>query len=248
MRIALCFSGGLRTFKYCYKHVIDKFKSYGEVDLFISTWNKPCYTQVKPLHDIHAIDGQGQAGLLSKDDEVTIQYLNKLTKFKRIQIEDVSIMHKIIQQTKSLKWTIMSPSRLACQYYKMQKCHELKKEYEKLHDFKYDVNVRLRCDIKIDSLPERFDLNKIYINSMVYKNHKVFKNDMINEMIYVCNNENMDIICNIYDMFLKLWTKDGFGERLSYTHFKNEGLIEKSYIHDFKIKVDRGNNNHEIIE
>ena len=67
-KIAICFSGGLRTFKICYKTIINKFKHLGKVDLFISTWEKPCYTQVKRFEDIYAIDGDNKVIKIDRID------------------------------------------------------------------------------------------------------------------------------------------------------------------------------------
>ena len=240
MRIAICFSGGLRTFKLCYKDIVSHFEKIGQVDLFISTWDKPCYTQVQKDTDIHAINGDNSFDeLLGKDETVTAEYLRTITNFAAIDIESMEVINNIVDITKNMKWTTMSPSRLVCQYYKMNRCNELKNKYADINNIKYDMNVRIRSDIKIQSIPEVFDLNKIYINDMVYVGCKVYRNNMLNEMIYIANNENMDKICKIYQNFMNVWWTAGYGEGVSFRHFKFANLLKDCVPYNFKISVHR---------
>ena len=242
MRIAICFSGGLRTFKLCYKDIVSHFEKLGEVNLFISTWENPGYTQVKRKIDIHAIEGESIfKELLNKDEKVTEEYLKSITNFSVIDIESKEVLNDIINKTKNMEWGVMSPSRLICQYYKMNRCNELKKIYAKENNINYDITVRVRCDIKIKSIPDKIDTNKIYINNMVYVNNPVFKHNMVNEMIYISNEENMDKLCNIYNNFNKLWWKDGYGEGVSFRNFLNEKLINKSIPYNFQLTIHRAN-------
>jgi len=243
-KIALCYSGGLRTFKNCYQKIVSLFEKYGEVDLFISTWEKPCYTQVKKDTDIHAIEGDTKLdGLLSRDSKVTKKYLRTITNFKVIDIEGMDVIDNIIDISKNMEWSIMSPSRLICQYYKMKRCNKLKNLYEQKYNVKYDLCVRLRCDMQIESLPKEIDLNKIYINYHVYQKCKTLTKNMINEMIYISNKENMDNICKIYDNFMKIWWIKGYGEGVSYKHFKMEKLIKDCVPYKFDLSVHRANGN-----
>jgi len=241
-KIAICFSGGLRTFKICYKTIINKFKHLGKVDLFISTWEKPCYTQVKRFEDIYAIDGDNKINdLLNKDDIITKEYLESITKFNVIDIEKMEVMDNIVETTKHMKWTELPPARLLCQYYKMARCNDLKNEYAEKNNIKYDLTVRIRCDIKVSLVPslETIEFDKIYVNSMVYPKNPAFKLKMVNEMLYMANTENMNKICDIYKDFEKVWWTNGFGEGVSYRHFHNNDLIKKCKLFNFKITVNR---------
>jgi len=243
-RIAICFSGGLRTFKLCYKTVVDTFKHLGQVDLFISTWEKPCYTQVKRFEDIYAINGDNKFNeLLKKDDTITKEYLESITKFNVIDIEKMEVMDSIVELTKHMKWTELPPARLLCQYYKMARCNDLKNEYAEKNNINYDLTVRIRCDIKITSVPllDKIQFDKIYVNSFVYVGNPTFRLKMINEMIYMANTENMNKICDIYKDFEKVWWINGYGEGVSYKHFEVNKLISKCILHNFKISVNRAN-------
>ena len=242
MKIAICFSGGLRTFKLCRKHIINLFRQIGEVDLFISTWEKPCYTEVKKNKDIHAINGKSVfKNLLGEKEIITEDYLKSLEDFKVIDIEPMTKMTEIMEPVSKLPWEIMSPTRLVCQYYKNFRCNNLKNEYAKKNNIHYDLIVRIRCDIKISSIPQKFDVNKIYLNSMVYAKNPSFKHKMINEMIYIANTENMNKICELYNDFNQVWSSNGFGEGVSYKYFLLKEFIPLCELHDFKIIVNRAN-------
>ena len=251
MKIAVCFSGGLRTFKLCYKNVISHFEKLGQVDIFISTWEKPCYTQDRRYIDIHATEGNSNfAELLDKDAVITEKYLRSISTFAAIDIESMNVMEQVINTTRDMKWTTMSPSRLICQYYKMDRCNRLKKSYEEKHNIIYNLNVRARCDIKIQSIPEYIDIDSIYFNRVIYENSIFYEymleitsdeNNKINEMFFIANNANMDKICNIYKNFTNLWWEGGYGEGVSYRSLVSEKLIQKCKIYDFGISVHRAN-------
>jgi hypothetical protein len=249
MRVAICISGGLRSFKLCYKNLNEHFSKLGNVDYFISTWDKPCYTAVSRYVDIHAINGECiYPDLLKPDEFVTEEYLRSFIDFRYVEIEPMSKMQELIDVFQYSTWSIMSPSRLMCQYYKLYRCNLLRLRHEQEHNIKYDIVIRVRPDITISSLPINIDPNKIYINDMVYIDYKTDIFDSINEMIYISNGENMDKICNIYNNFDKLWNlDDGYGERMSKKNFEMEGLLDKCVLHPFGITVERENGNSEFI-
>lgn len=245
MRIAVCFSGGLRTFKLCKDNIINLFRRYGEVDFFIATWEKPCYTQISRYTDIHAISGSTvYSELLDSEDIITSEYLSSLCNFSATYIEPMETMHSLIEDCKDLPWHIMSPSRLLCQYYLMRCCNNIKNTYEFTTGKKYDMVVRLRPDIRLARVPDVLDVDKIYINSYVYTMEPVNLNHDggINEMIYISNSDNMDNICRIYKNWNELWNpNDAYGERFSLRNFEYEGLVDKCESFDFGINVIREN-------
>jgi hypothetical protein len=250
MKIAICISGGLRTFLLCYK-TWEKFEKLGEVDYFISTWSKPCYTQVKRFEDIHAKDGDTiYSELLKKNEYITHEYLNKLLRFKCKSIVGMDQMDRLIDYSEKFKWNIMNPSRLVCQYFLMKECnYNLSKVMNNSsNNIKYDIVVKTRPDITIENIPENIDPNKIYVNKYVYQKQPSLEDRMINEMIYIANPENMNKICNIYDNFEDLWApQDAFGERMSYKNFEKEGLLDKIELFEYGITVKRENGNDEYM-
>lgn len=235
MKIAVCYSGGLRTFKKCYQQNHEVISKLGDVDYYISTWEKPCYTKVARFDDVLAINGTTiYDDLLSPDEKVTYGYLNSLMKFSGKAIHSMETMDRIIEPSRELPWHIMSPARLYCQYFQMAYCF-----YELVPKDHFDIVIRLRPDVTIEKLPE-IDPEKIYINHMTYPGCPAVETDSINEMIYVSNYDNMKKICKIYENIPDLWNKDdAFGEKMSWKNFQKENLLDKCETFDFGLKVVR---------
>jgi hypothetical protein len=246
MRVAVCYSGGLRTFKKCYEQNHRVLSQLGELDYYMVTWEKPCYTKVARYDDIHAVMGDTiYEDLLKPDDIITTSYLNNILKFKICKVESMDIMNLLINSCKDMSWHIMSPSRLICQYYMMSVCNA----WKNVSDIKYDLVVKLRPDVTISNIPADIDPDKFYINNIVYKDTKADIMDMINEMIYISNPENMNKMCNIYKNFRDLWEiQTGYGERVSRNNLEREGLLDKCEYFDFGITVIRENGKNEYIK
>ena len=128
MRVALCFSGQIRSFEKS-KENLEKFilsnnENELQIDVFLHTYYKygdfeyrNYYSQNDPL------DFYGNY----KD----IDFSKIITFFKPISFKFESPHYE--QNSKSM-------------FYSMYKCNELKREYEELYKFKYDIVVKLRYD------------------------------------------------------------------------------------------------------
>jgi hypothetical protein len=221
----------------------------GDVDYFMATWEKPCYTKVERYNDIHAIGGDTiYDDLLKPDDIITDNYLKSFLPFKKTIIMPMNIMDLLIESCQDLKWSIMSPTRLVAQYYMMNTCNAWRKSQEDKLGKKYDLIVRLRPDILIGKIPVISDLEKVYINNIVYKDTPADLSDMVNEMIYISNGSNMDKICKIYENFRSLWNiNEGYGERISRNNLELMGLLDNCETFDFNLTVIRENGNDEVV-
>jgi hypothetical protein len=246
MKIAVCYSGCLRTFKKCYEKNHGVLSKHGDLDYYITTWENPCYTKVARYDDIHAINGDTiYDDLLNPDEKITDSYLRQFLPFKKIMIESMEVMDSIINSCSDMPWNIMSPSRLLCQYYMMSSCNSWMRD----SGVDYNLVVKLRPDVIIKKFPNVENTDVIYLNSVVYKETKTDLLDMINEMVYVTNPENMNKICNIYRNFRNLWdVRVGYGERISRDNLENENLLDKCKLFDFEIEVIRENGNNELIK
>jgi len=241
VKIAVCYSGGLRTFIKCYEQNHKVLSQLGEIDYYISTWESPCYTKVARFDDVLAVNGYTiYDDMLRPDEIVTEKYLKSFLDFKKIDIESMDRMEEILKPYETLPWHIMSPLRLVSQYYKLKRAFDLV-------DGDYDLCVRIRPDVVIHQLP-KISLDKIYMNHMVYVECAAISTGTINEMLYISNMENMRKMCNIYENFDKLWNiHDAYGERMSYKNLEIEGLLEKVELFDFDLRVIRENGRDEYI-
>lgn len=143
MRVAICLSGQLRTWKKCSKSVQKLIKYLNNnVDIFCHTWNfdnDPRLTISRTGKDTIKIHSQ------TIIDEVVSTY--KPVKY-RVEdrernlktINDVIVgASNIKNQTPPIIWS--SP-----QFYSLGESAKLKSEYELENNFKYDVCIRLRYD------------------------------------------------------------------------------------------------------
>jgi hypothetical protein len=165
MKIAICFSGLIRTGCLAYPNIINFI---GELlpncDFFIHTWNidedksppissKECDTQ---LHNYLTIPLSYEL-LPSKKNKIL-----ELYKPKKYKIDDNLIKNISISNTAPL-------------WISVHETNKLKTQYELEHDFKYDYVINTRLDILFE--PHYKLINEI----------NLLKNNKVNPQIVVCN-------------------------------------------------------------
>lgn len=129
MKIAICLSGQLRTGLECIENQLRLFEQLPEVDIFVHTWSSNTNKRW------NLVDGSLSTPV---PENILTQYREKI-KPKSMLIEDPSEL-KLVQSVKS---------REALHYSFMKSVH-LKRQYEKLHNFEYDVVIKMRPDVIFD--------------------------------------------------------------------------------------------------
>jgi len=175
---------------YCeniYKSIIEPF----DADVFISTW------------DFDGIDNM-------------IEYYNP----KLIRDIASNILENDITDTDNQNWSICNVDILKNHqypmYYKIYDCNELKKEYELLNNFKYDLVIRSRLDLKFGdkhesvsiepylTIMDKDEIKDVINNDVLYlrKDPYKFANRKIDNWIWdqfaFSNSGIMDIYCSTY--------------------------------------------------
>lgn len=208
MKVAICISGHLRT----YKKNIDLFNQRilspinsiaDQVDIFIHTWDK-----------IDTVDSwtYKTRGIFNKSEqEPDIEFLKQNLNYKKLVIEiqrdkfeelnisnilgvDVKEYNSIYNGAESYT-NITDGNGLFFQIpmvYKWWACNELKKEYEQEKNFNYDYVVRHRMDALPDKpiIPDFFTGKTLLLN---FKNHLG-----IGDLIWISDNDTMNIMCDFY--------------------------------------------------
>lgn len=243
--IVVAYSGGLRTFKHCYRHndILLKLNGYNPV-YYIATWDFPCYTQVKRYEDIYACNGDTiYDELLKKDDKVTKEYLNTIGSFHGSLVFPKIHMDNLLKQF-NMDWKVMHPGRLACQYFLMQMSSTIIET-----DHRELPVLRLRPDIVLQRIPkiQSLDLDKIYINDMMCIGEKTDLSKSINEMVYLSSFHNFHKISKINIMLEDYLTENSYGEQVSRDHFAAMDLIKDCLLFPYDITVVRENGNNECI-
>jgi len=204
MKTAICFSGAIRSFNTCIpsimKYLIEPVKQYtGEdPDIFVHMWN---ISEIDPNLDVNF--------KLRKTNSNETDLINIL-KPKKCEIHeyDAEWQTKIISGIDMHKVEFKDPEskqyayNAICMYYKIMKACELKSEYEKENNFKYDVVIRARLDFILEDYVVgewiKKDLSKSIVLPIDRFNHK--KPMLItNDKYFASNSENMDNMCNIYN-------------------------------------------------
>lgn len=223
MKIAICYSGNLRTFSHCVKNHAEIIK---EADVYFSTWdtikfsnkdNDPWHTRIT----------------IPAPETVTENYIinNTPSNFtiKNIKIDnEKDCVIKDIKQNKYLSY----------QYFKIWDAYQL---ILNSHN-NYDYIIRLRPDITIDSMV--YVPNKIVFNEYTWYNY-TYNNTTktINEMIWVSDMNRMQKSVNIYDNLAildsKLDKEKIFGESICFANLEHENLLQDLYTHNFNYRVIR---------
>lgn len=200
MRIAICISGFIRTWKY----TKNSFKNYlcnnPNVDVFIHTY-KQNYFECSSNKE-NEIYSEEQIAKMFEDINVkTIIVEDRDDILKTLNLEnDILNNSNIIKESSSSDSTNLNIAlRIYDQVRKIELCNNLKKDYENKNGFKYDIVVRTRFDILYLSYP-RWNLLTDNIMLTGYGSMGGYPSDCVS----AGKNNVMDIISNRYSNFYKL--------------------------------------------
>jgi hypothetical protein len=186
MKIAVCFSGQFRTARECASNLKAFFSSdEHEVDFFIHTWDNTSYknfnaTNIYPRRDRY----------LTEDD---IEFLKETYNPKYIKIEShFDYLKKYVNKGFGNGLEL---------WYSFYKSITLKKLYERKHNFKYDVviKVRLDCMFANETFENHINLVKNSTDNTIFthfsyglnwKNH--LKDITANDIYFISTSQTMD--------------------------------------------------------
>jgi hypothetical protein len=269
MKIAICFSGAIRSFKYCYPSIFKYLIEPLNADVFLHAWSSG-----------KKIDKNLQVRFKMKEDLCDPNYVLEKLCPKKYVIDEYNSMweEKILQEANMTDVDFMIPHDIyikTCEsqplaykrwahnamgmYYKIMKCNELKCEYEKENNFKYDIVIRARLDfiwttfVNIDDINFKnkstiFTINDIYCSQ--------YRNVPNNDRFFGGNSETMDKFCNIFKRLRKIYKKnipihgselfvneikkynyDRFGDDTYYYKFINKFHVKQKLLKKNKILI-----------
>lgn len=231
MKIAICYSGNLRTFEHCVKNHSSLIK---EADVYISTWDEIIFSN--SINDNwHYKINLDVPNLI--DEDYIISKIPQNFHVKRINIHN---LHKLdLKQIKENP--LFSDGRtqgLSNQYFKIKDCFDL--VYNS--GIEYDYIIRLRPDITVDKF--HFEKDKLVFNNFIWYNLDFSpKEQSINEMIWISNMELMDKSCKIYDNIEtindRLSPEKVYGESFCFQNLIVENLVDDIKIEKFNYRVVR---------
>lgn len=202
MKIAVCFSGQIRTGV----HVVKNIKNYiGDLyqycDFFVHTWDVESIS----MNDLNTMISDGD--LYQKNKNIVHKIDNsKFTNFYSIynpisMVVEPYLMFNYRQLPGGRRYNNNTKSEVISLFESIHECNKLKINHEEKYNFKYDYVVRLRPDLVIHpekSLEE--DLFEISDDVLLFAG---FKNrdysNRIDDIFWISKSEIMDKISPYYD-------------------------------------------------
>lgn len=211
-KIAILISGHLRFYKYSLDNFITNVlnplkESYGNVDVFIHTWKS-----VPPEHFTSVNFGYTK----SEWEEVDFNHVIKSYNPIEISIEDFNEVKDALKLNNfcdintsfNKLWDekIIHEGILhsTCMFYKIYKCNQLKKERERLLNFKYDYVVKYRADILC---PKRLGgINQDTLYTSDFGNESC----MVDDLVWLGNSEMIDYMSDIFSDLKEIYSTSDY--------------------------------------
>lgn len=245
MKIALLYSGHIRTLANTLLHNVEYFKTVApqaQIDLYFSVWDTVGY--VDHLNDERHVYSDHKTPANCKDiRKEIINICNSLP--VGVNLINIKIQAADDIAPKALPQLNIDALNLKYQYYKMQDCFEL---IEQPKD--YNIIVRMRCDVLLrnpipaEVLQNALRKNEIILNKYVWQVHS--SPVMENEMFFMGNPTVMQKACKLPNNVHKINTllRNGhiqpFGESLFYGHLLSNNFVSTNSTHfDFNYQVLR---------
>ena len=229
-KIAICISGYLRTFEECYPSISKNIIEGNDVDIFIHTYDK-------------IGNSSGWRHPIDLTEDINMNFLESIPNIKVLAVQKWdNIKHKF-QKFRKYQPAITNIDVIACIFYKIYMCNQLRKEYEIENNIKYDLIIRMRGDQVFEKkINLDFPENKILINSYPWGDEDYIhqfvgedcgkegcrnETEWINDRFSVGNSDNIDYLCDLYNHFAELIENEQYSEleHILYKHLNN-GNIE----------------------
>jgi len=183
MKIALCISGYIRTFRTTINNLKTNFLSvYPETDIFVHTWTQVDYWNIENVY-LHTIDG------ICRTKKCIIECPKEFDVQKIIHDRNPDPLRNV--------------GHVLSMFYKIKQCNELKKQYEIENNFKYDCVIRFRPDIQLLS---NFTIDEDNLDKLNVPKYGDFSG--INDQFAYSTSENMDLYCSLFDKINQYLEKD----------------------------------------
>lgn len=243
MRVALCISGQMRGYLKAYpsvkKNIIDVFNP----DIFIHTWD-----DIGMSNNLHrrALPHPMTHYLSKKLINDSSYFLSLFTHFSA-QINSQSMVKEAdLRKLYNPKACVVEksppseeyddffgfavPSQMSKKqpktrwsrnlFYKIFKCNELKKDFEKQNNFKYDLVIRLRPDLSIgEVISPQIDKDTLY-----YRYRTINISYQIADQYFYADSHTMDKVCDTYNHIEDLWKQYNDTE-VNHKYYWAEGLL-----------------------
>ena len=213
MKIALCLSGQPRFLEEGYSQLYNHLLSRYSIDCFVHTWWS-CNMSGVNMTTLPMTNPQGRSYIFKPN---TIEYIKEKYNPVSFFYEPQKHFDRIDRVQPNDTTSVQS------MFYSIKMSNQLKTEYEKANNFKYDMVIRSRTDIIIETLL----LDKLTEKNCVYT-HSVGQNiDFPNDQLAVSDSISSDYYSCLYDNLIS-YRNEGFtlfvGERLLKYHMTKSNI------------------------
>jgi len=215
MRIAVMMSG-LPRYIDRNKKLMEGFYGDHEVDYFVHAWFDP----EKENEDA------SWHSYKTKIDKAIPEKINKYYAPKKQLLERQRDFYVPREYHFNTGWP--QPNFVAySHFYSLKRVNELRKQYERENNIKYDMVVKHRFDVYIacEIKWEEYDLNSVYLPDNCNVWTELYDDVQFNDMFAFSKPENMDVYCSPFDRIDELYTNNFL--RFSCENFLTYVLLEK---------------------
>lgn len=167
MRLAIILTGHIRTWEKTKDSFVKSFSKFNP-DVFLTTYDKK-YGFAPYIRDLTKY---------YEDEDISEEQIR--TMFDGINLVNLTVdsseeMDKYIDKIKDdIKIKYENIASFYPQFYKLRREFDVLREYEKLHNFNYDVIIKTRCDLVYNDFGAELTPNNVLIDK-----GNVFPNDVI---------------------------------------------------------------------
>lgn len=221
MRTAVLLSGQIRNARDAStsikEHIVDKYNA----DVFVETWRTTPNIISYAGHNI--------------PDDMTLDEVDRVYSPKMMRVEDFDnsrLMESIRNNLPTNKTgyngeveesTVMA--NVFAMYYKIMRANEMREEYERINNIKYECIIRLRFDLKFDNFPViNPEANTVYIpNGSDWRGG-------VGDLVAVSDRKAMSVYSDVYN-WLYRYNEMGHG-------LHPESILRK-HLEFNKLKIER---------
>ena len=228
-KIAMCISGYLRTFKECYPTIKKNIIDGNDIDIFIHTYDKWG-------------NSSGWRHPIDLSEDIDMEFLESIPNIKLMAIQKWDNIKYQFEKFREFQPYITNINVIATIFYKVYMCNELRKQYEKENNIKYDLIIRMRGDqIFEKKINLEFPEDKILINAYPWGDEDFIhhyvgedcgepggrnETEWMNDRFAVGTPENIDYLSELYLHFEELITNEKWIELefLLHKHLANKDI------------------------
>ena len=246
MKTALCISGEMRSYRETFgelkKNIIDVLNP----DVYIYTWDTIGGTwknrcQINKYNKYFIDDFKvAPAGEDLKRDLETLYKPKKLVleTFKeeyKDKIKEVRSPQQLLQDADKARWSQYNLPM----FYTLYECNEMKKQHEKENDFKYDLVIKARTDIRFPLIPDSI---LGHLKDLWYYPRDHNEGHTVSDKFAFSSSEIMDYYSSVFAKLNEYWSEGMFnsmghwkiGEEMMWHHFYDKSdIVVKSFGDEF---------------